>query len=401
GEPAPPDRTTSAHGNPPPVDVAATVGARPRRGIGAATGTCARGFGGRTDARGPARVHHSAMRSAIGIAALLAFAAAGCGGAGGRVSRPLVLTLAAHDDDLAYGTFAAAVKRLSGGSMRIRIAGNWRVTGDRRELDYERATVDDVRRGKVAMGIVGVRVWDTLGVRSFQALLAPFLVDSLAVEGRALRSPLAPRALAAVSRDGVVGIALLPGRLRRPFGITRLLVAPGDYRGAKVAIRLGAVAEATFRALGARPAPEVPVDFTGFDGAEIDPLTITENGWDQGVRGLTANVAFWPKAQTVVMNRKAYAALTPEQRRILAEAGREAVAPELAQIAREQRLGISILCGDHGFRLVNASSAEVAALREAVQPVYDRIERNPLTRRWIARIAGERTAPDVVTCGAR
>jgi len=266
--------------------------------------------------------------------------------------------------------------------MRIRIAGNWRVTGDRRELDYERGIVDDVRRGKVAMGILGVRVWDTLGVRSFEALLAPFLVDSLALEGRALRSPLAPSALAAVEREGVVGIALLPGRLRRPFGITRLLVTPGDYRGAKVAIRLGIVAEETFRALGARPAPEVPVDFTGFDGAEVDPLTITENGWDQGVRGLTANVAFWPKAQTVVMNRKAYAALTPEQRRILAEAGREAVAPELAQIAREQRLGISILCGDHGFRFVNATPAEAVALRKAVQPVYARIERDPLTRRW-------------------
>jgi TRAP-type C4-dicarboxylate transport system substrate-binding protein len=344
------------------------------------------------------------MKSAIVLATVLAFAAAGCGAsvdkAGGRVAKPVVLTLAAHDDDEGYVAFAAAVKRLSGGAMRIRIAGNWRVTGDRRELDYERGIVDDVRSGKVAMGIFGLRVWDTLGVRSFQALLAPFLVDSLALEGRALRSPLVPQALAAVRRDGVVGIALLPGRLRRPLGITRLLVAPHDYSRAKIAIRLGAVAEATFRALGARPAPEVPVDFTGFDGAEVDPLTITENGWDQGARGLTANVAFWPKPQTIVMNRRAFAALTPEQRAVLAEAAREALAPELAQIAREQRLGISILCGDGGFRLVNATSAQAAALRRAVQPVYDRIERNPLTRRWIAQIERRRTAPDVVDCGA-
>jgi TRAP-type C4-dicarboxylate transport system substrate-binding protein len=346
------------------------------------------------------------MRSALGIAAVLAFAAAGCGGgvdkAGSRVAKPIVLTLAAHDDDEGYGTFAAAVKRLSGGAMRIRVAGNWRETGDRRELDYERGIVDDVRSGKVAMGIFGVRVWDTLGVRSFQALVAPFLIDSLALEGRALRSPLVPQALAGVRRDGVVGIALLPGRLRRPLGITRLLVAPGDYRGTRIAIRLGAVARATFRALGANPAPEIPVDFTGFDGAEVDPLTITENGWDQGVRGLTANVTFWPKPQTIVMNRQAFAALTPEQRGILAEAGREALAPELAQIAREQRLGISILCGDDGFRFVDATSDQATALREAVQPVYDRIERNPLTRRWITQIARQRTAPDVVDCrGAR
>jgi TRAP-type C4-dicarboxylate transport system substrate-binding protein len=344
------------------------------------------------------------MRSALGLAAVLAFAAAGCGGSvdksGGRVAKPVVLTLAAHDDDEGYGTFAAAVKRLSGGAIRIRVAENWRVTGDRRELDYERGIIDDVRSGKVAMGIFGVRVWDTLGVRSFQALVAPFLVDSLALEGRALRSPLAPRALAAVGRAGVVGIALLPGRLRRPFGITRLLVAPMDYRGAKVALRLGSVAEETFRALGARPAPEVPVDFTGFDGAEVDPLTITENGWDHDARGLTANVAFWPKPQTIVMNRRAFDSLTPVQRAILTEAGREALAPELARIARDERLGISILCGDRGFRLATATPAEVAALRRAVRPVYDRIERSLFARRWIAEIERERTQPDVVRCGA-
>jgi TRAP-type C4-dicarboxylate transport system substrate-binding protein len=336
-------------------------------------------------------------------AALLAFSAAGCGGGavdkvGSPVAKPLVLTLAAHDDDEGYGTFAAAVDRLSHGSIRIRIAENWRVTGTRRELDYERGIVGDVRSGKLPLGIVGVRVWDTLGVESFQALVAPFLVESLALEGRALRSPLVSEALAGVRRDGVVGIALLPGRLRRPLGITGLLRGPADYRGQKIAIRIGAVAEATFRALRAMPKPFIPVDFTGFDGAEIDPLTVTQNGWDQGVHGLTANVAFWPKPQTILMNRKAFAALTPQQRRILAQAGREALAPELARIARDQRLGISILCGDAGFRLATATPADAAALRKAVQPVYERIERNPLTRRWITQIARERTPPDVVTC---
>jgi TRAP-type C4-dicarboxylate transport system substrate-binding protein len=310
-----------------------------------------------------------------------------------------VLTLAAHDDDEAYGTFAAAVKRLSGGSMRVRIASNWRVTGTRSERDFERGIVGDVRSGKVPLGIVGVRVWDTLGVDSFQALVAPFLVQSLATEGRALRSPLAPRALAGVRRLGIVGVALLPGRLRRPLGIKRMFVGPSDYRGAKIAVRVGRVAEATFAALGATPRSYVPGNVMGFDGVETDPLTITENGWDQGVHGLTGNVVLWPKPQTIFMNRKAFDALTPAQQRILAEAGREALAPELVRIARDQRLGVSLLCGDDGFRLESASAADAKALRRAVQPVYDVIERNPLTRRWIAEIARTRTGPDVVRCG--
>ena len=344
------------------------------------------------------------LRFAAGVAVAVAVWAAGCGGGrvdkvGSPVEKPLVLTLAAHDDDEAYGTFAAAVDRLSGGSLRIRIAENWRVTGTRRELDYERGIVADIRRGTVPLGIVGVRVWDTLGVRSFQALVAPFLIDSLALEGKALRSPLVLQALAGVRRDGVVGIALLPGRLRRPLGITRLFGGPTDYRDAKIAIRLGTVAEATFRMLGASPKGYIPGDVAGFDGAETDPLTITENGYDQGTRGLTSNVVLWPKPQTIVMNRKAFDALTPRQRQILAEAGRDALAPELARIARDQRLGVSILCSDDWFRLATATPADVAALRKAVQPVYDRIERNPLTRRWIAEIERKRTVPDVVRCG--
>jgi TRAP-type C4-dicarboxylate transport system substrate-binding protein len=346
----------------------------------------------------------SGLREATTFVAISVLAAGvvGCSSArvdksgGSQPTKPFVLTLAAHDDDEAYGTYAAAVERLSGGSMRIRVARNWRATGT--ELDYERGLVDDVRTGKVALGIVGVRVWDTLGVNSFQALVAPFLIDSLEQQGRALRSPLAAQALASLRRDGVVGIALLPGRLRRPFGITRLLVGPADYRRSTIAIRLGRVAEATFDAVGASTKAYVPVDFTGFDGADTDPLTITQNGWDHGVHGLTSNVVFWPKAQTIVMNRKAFGSLTSDQRRILLDAGAAALEPELARIARDQRLGISVLCGEKTFRFATASPAERAALRAAVQPVYDRIERNLLTRRWIAEIARARTAPDVVRC---
>src|SRR5262249_60913512 len=108
------------------------------------------------------------------------FVAAGCGGsridkAGGSASQPHVLTLAAHsDDEEAYAPYVAAVKRLSGGTIRINVLQNWRATNDRREIDYERGIVADVRAGKADLGIVGSRVWDTLGVTSFQALVAPF-----------------------------------------------------------------------------------------------------------------------------------------------------------------------------------------------------------------------------------
>lgn len=349
------------------------------------------------------------MAAVLG-AALLAALAAGCSvshadkAGGSRPGKPLVLTLAAHDDDEAYGTFAAAVARLSDGAIAVKIIGNWGVTGDRRELDFERGIVGAVRAGKVQLGIVGVRIWDTLGVNAFQALVAPFLIESLQLERRAIESPLAGRALAMVNPRGVVGIAVLPGRLRRPLGITRPLIGAEDYRGAKIGTRPGTVARQTFRALGARPASYVPSILSGFDGAEIDPLTIAENSYDAGARALTGSIVLWPKPQTIVMNRGAYNSLTPDQRQILRAAGRQAVVPELQRIAHDQRLGLSVVCAAH-LRIVTAPQADLAALRKAVSPVYDRIRRDPLTRRWIAQINHLKTTqaskPDVVRCPTR
>jgi TRAP-type C4-dicarboxylate transport system substrate-binding protein len=135
-----------------------------------------------------------------------------------RAGAPVVLTLAAQSDLYAQGTFASAVERLSGGSVRIRIVPD----RQKPQADYERGIVRDVRSGKTDLGIVGARVWDTIGVRSFQPLLAPLLVDSLSLERRALESPLATRALDDVERAGVIGVAVLPGTLRRPLEQTAL-----------------------------------------------------------------------------------------------------------------------------------------------------------------------------------
>lgn len=334
------------------------------------------------------------LRSAAALLATVALGAgpAGCSGshvdkAGGSApAKQLVLTLAAHDDDYAYGAFAAAVRRLSHGSIRIRILGAWGATGDRRELNFERGIVRAVHAGRVQLGIVGVRVWDTFGVDSFQALLAPFLIDSLELERRAIESPSAGPAMATVLRTGVVAIALLPGRLRSPLGITRPLIRAQDYRGAKFAARSGAVDWASLRALGARPESYIPGVLAGFDAAELDPLTITQNGYDAGARTIAANVVLWPKPQTLVMNRAAFDRLTPDQMQILRRAGRDAVAPELVRIVHDERLGLSALCAARTVALVTASRADLAALRKAVQPVYDRLRRDPLTRAWISQI---------------
>jgi TRAP-type C4-dicarboxylate transport system substrate-binding protein len=295
--------------------------------------------------------------------------------------------------------YAAAVDRLSHGSIRIETS----VGGNR--PSYEANTVDAVRKGKAQLGSVGARVWDAFGVTSFRGVVAPFLVDNLTLEGRVLESPFADRMLAGLSHAGVVGLAVLPGPLRRPLGLSRAFVQASDYRHATIAIRYGGVARATLRALDATARGYPVGHLPQVDGAELDLNTIAENGFDAHARALTTNVVLWPRPQTIFANRAAFGRLTAEQQQILRRAGREAASAELARVARDEATGLAGLCDRGAVALVSASAEQLASLRRAVQEVYREIDNDALNRRLIARVtqlrrSHEAGSPDTVRCTA-
>src|SRR5439155_11333070 len=101
---------------------------------------------------------------------------------------------------------------------------------------------------------------------------------------------------------------------------------------------------------------------------------------------LTANVAFWPHLMTLVMNRKAFDALTPGERAILRRAATVALPTEMSTLRTEQTGGTSSLCG-RGLAFLRASRSERAGLLAAVKPVYHQLERDPETRSYINTIA--------------
>ena len=315
------------------------------------------------------------------MAVALTATATACGGSGGDKAggevegEPIALTLATHDRLYAHESFAEAVRRLSGGSVRIDVRNNWRDL----ESDYERGIVRDVRAGRVNLGIVGVRVWDTIGVDSFRALIAPFLVNTYELERRVLESSTASHALGGVEEAGVVGIAVLPGALRRPLGFSRPLIDLSDYRATAFGIRPGGVARATLRSLGANAKDYAAGQTADLDGAELDLPTLADNGYDLQARALTANVVLWPRIQTVVMNRAAFEALTSDQQDVLRRAGREALWPELARIERDEVRALALVCEHGSMALVNASPAQRSGLAAAVRPVYELLERDPDT----------------------
>jgi len=191
---------------------------------------------------------------------------------------------------------------------------------------------------------------------------------------------------------GLAAIGVLPGPLRKPLGITRPLLKPADYAGLRIGVQQSRVADATMRALGATPVWLTGNGsvITGLDATEQQISIIQGNQYDQVGRYLTANVSLWPRPLVLFANGNAWAALTPAQRRILREAVTGDLAAETSVVRANERTDTAILCRRGQLRFLTASPAEVAALRRAVQPVYDQLERDPQTRRYIRQIEAMR-----------
>src|SRR5262249_10352415 len=116
----------------------------------------------------------------------------------------------------------------------------------------EKDTISDVRAGRAQLAWVGARAWETVRIDSFRALVAPFLIDSYPLEKSALTSSLARSMLASLRARRLVGLALLPGPMRRVAG-RKPLLRPSDFTGIRFATTPTWTARATVHALGARP----------------------------------------------------------------------------------------------------------------------------------------------------
>ena len=302
---------------------------------------------------------------------------------GARQTKPVWLTLANPSIGAdQVGDWKQAVERLSHGSLRIRLLSNYRT----KQVYAERGTLADLRKGQVDVAKIPTRAWDTLGVNSFQPLQAPFLVDSLELERQVLGGPLGAEMLAGVSAAGVEPLGVLPGPLRRPLGVTRDLLGPGDYRGALVGSRPSAVATATARALGARYRDvALGASIAGLDAFDDNLDGIDSARYDRHARSVTTDVALWPRAATLVMNRHSWRQLTPAQQDVLKRAARAAVAPMMKDLRAFDRGGVQVLC-EQRFPMKHAGTAGIRALRRAVAPVYRQLEADPGTRRAIERI---------------
>jgi TRAP-type C4-dicarboxylate transport system substrate-binding protein len=157
-------------------------------------------------------------------AGLALVAGTGCSDAGDRPTRVVRLASAdpagiAHDPAISF--FVDRVAKLSNGRLRIAVDERWAPS-------REKQLLLDVARGDADLGWSHTSSFEEIGVRSFEALHAPMLVDGYGIERAVVQSPLATQMLAGTRSVGLHGLALLSGPLSRLDGVGQAMRKPED-----------------------------------------------------------------------------------------------------------------------------------------------------------------------------
>jgi TRAP-type C4-dicarboxylate transport system substrate-binding protein len=297
-----------------------------------------------------------------------------------------VVTLVAvhnsHETNEQMVAFAEHVKQRSGGMLEITFHGEWRMD----DVEFEAGTIADVQAGEFDIGWLGARAFDEIGVHSFQALLAPLLVDSHDLQEAVFRAGLPGEMLDGLDDAGLAGIGVLPGPMRKLLGVSTPLTEPADFAGMTIGHQDSALAHQTLTTLGAiAEARRTGSDLNGLDGYEQHLASILGNHYEEAAEYVTANLNLWPRPSVIFMNRDTFDTLSPAHRAALRDAATAVVPNALAAAEAEDTDAVPVLC-EEGLTFVIASDSDLDGLRATLEPVHSDLASDPQTKAYLDAI---------------
>jgi TRAP-type C4-dicarboxylate transport system substrate-binding protein len=324
----------------------------------------------------------------LGIAAVsLCLLTSGCSGsvdkAGGAVPEPTrTLKVLNPRFSVEAEPFVDEVTKVSGGALVLEQGEQF----ERGSADNEVNAIKAVQAGGADLAVIPVRAFGLVGMRSFDALIAPMEIDSMSLQQQVLSSDIATDMVSGVDSLGLKGIGILPGPMRLAAGITGPLRTPKDFSGARIAFSASAVAERSLRTLDAIPVKSgfEGADIGSFDGLEQQIQSIAGNQYDDDVKWITGNVQLWPRALAVVANADSFDSLNDAQRSWLTKAIHSAIPSTVALQRDTEELGA--MCRRGKAQIIRAPSDQLKQLTDGFAPVYEWLRGDASTARYLDQI---------------
>jgi|GEM_PF-801390 len=310
------------------------------------------------------------------------------------------VTTVQHPYGLALAAFAQRVTAMSHGKVGVSLTA---VYGGGDDL----ALLSDIRSGAIDGGSVSAPVWQGVGVQSFEALQIPFLITNYAVERGVIAGSLATEMLKGTQALGLTGLAIHEGGLRKPAAVEGCLVEPPDFVGVHMrSVQSDLLAE-SITALGAIPTT-MPlgkvahaVENGSLSAIEANVGLVYTQKFYEVLTCMSGNVNLWPFPAVLVVGDAAWNAIPAADRAVITQAAGSLATDSLDILTDPASTLLADLCkaGDGFFFFGTATKPQLAALREAVQPVYDRYAKVQPTGGFVTRIEAikARTVPPAPT----
>ncbi|MFH8251991.1 hypothetical protein ACH3VR_16620 [Microbacterium sp. B2969] len=251
------------------------------------------------------------------------------------------------------------------------------------------ALLDAVRKGTIPLAAVPAASLGEFGVSSLDPLIAPFVVDSLAMEEKLLQDDeLTAAMLQDVSQLGVEPVGIIPGSLAHPFGTSGTLLTAADFEGATISTSRGQVTERAFALLGTKfiEWESNGARFDNIKGSLLPVMAIPDNNFHKAGRSVTGDVTFWPRPVVVIGNPAALAALDEQERAALHDAVKAVIPTIVEGHALDDSVGTTWSCGV-GMTFPRAGAAAIAGLRAKVRPLIDEIAATEVGAQVFQRVA--------------
>jgi TRAP-type C4-dicarboxylate transport system substrate-binding protein len=332
--------------------------------------------------------------------------ATGCGTAGvsdKTGSTVKVLRIAAvgvlndNGQSVAPEVFFHELERVSGGRMKATLQTHFEDGSPTAESDLIKA----IGAGKYDGGWPATRSFASAGIHGLEPLEAPMTLTSYDAQRTVVAGPVGASLLKLLDPTPVLGLGLAVGPLRRPWDTDKALRQPRDWRGTTFRVTNSPVQMATVKALGGAPVnasynfPDL-VETGKLHGAETDIAQYTTNDYGLLLPKVARNVVLWPRMLVLSISRTTYDHLDKQQQHWVRQAARAAIQATI-DYPYDETTPARTLC-DLGVRFIDASPAQLAALKQAVASVIDHLAADPVTAatmQQLQAIAATHPAPDV------
>ncbi|MFT4171172.1 MAG: TRAP transporter substrate-binding protein [Rhodocyclaceae bacterium] len=261
--------------------------------------------------------------------------------------------------------FADLVAQKSGNKISIKLFPGGTLGGDLQ-------TVSALQGGTVEMTVLNAGLLSGL-VKEFAALDLPFLFNNAQEADAIIDGPFGKKLFDKLPEKSLIGLNYWDLGFRSVTNSKRAITKVEDLDGIKLRVLQSPVYIDMFNALGANavpmPFPEVytALEQHAVDGQENPATTILSSKFYEVQKYFSVTRHIY-NPQALIVSKKLWDQLSPEERKIIQDAATEATAYQ-RKLSRDSDQAAIDALRKNGMQINEVSAAEMARFRDKVKPV--------------------------------